>query len=122
MSLGALALLLALAGVYGVKSYVVSQRTREFGIRIAIGARPSDVLWLVLRDGMSLTAAGLAVGLPLAALAGLGLSRLLYQVSPLDPVVFVAGPVVLALAAMLAAWIPARRAMRIAPVTALRTE
>jgi putative ABC transport system permease protein len=58
----------------------------------------------------------------LAALAGLGLSRLLYEVSPLDPVVFVAGPAVLAVAAMLAAWIPARRAMRVAPVTALRTE
>jgi len=122
MSLGALALLLALAGVYGVKSYVVSQRTREFGIRVAVGARPTDVLWLVLRDGMTLTAIGLAVGLPLAALAGLGLSRMLYEVSPLDPVVFVVGPVVLAAAAMLAAWIPARRAMRVAPVTALRTE
>jgi putative ABC transport system permease protein len=122
MSLGVLALLLALAGVYGVKSYVVSQRTREFGIRVAVGARPSDVLWLVLRDGMTLTAIGLAVGLPLAALAGLGLSRMLYDVSPLDPVVFIAGPVVLAATAMLAAWIPARRAMRIVPVTALRTE
>jgi predicted permease len=122
MSLGALALLLALAGVYGVKSYVVSQRTREFGIRVAVGARPSDVLWLVLRDGLSLTAVGLAVGLPLAALAGLGLSRLLYEVSPLDPIVFIVGPVVLAAAAMLAAWVPARRAMRVAPVTALRAE
>jgi predicted permease len=122
MSLGALALLLALAGVYGVKSYVVSQRTREFGIRVAVGARPSDVRWLVLRDGMTLTAMGMAIGLPLAALAGLGLSRLLYEVSPLDPVVFVAGPAVLAVAAMLAAWIPARRAMRVAPVTALRME
>jgi hypothetical protein len=122
MSLGALALLLALAGVYGVKSYVVSQRTREFGIRVAVGAQPSDVRWLVLRDGMTLTAMGMAIGLPLAALAGLGLSRLLYEVSPLDPVVFVAGPAVLAVAAMLAAWIPARRAMRVAPVTALRME
>jgi putative ABC transport system permease protein len=71
---------------------------------------------------MTLTAIGLAVGIPLAALAGLGLSRMLYEVSPFDPVVFVIAPVVLAAAAMLAAWIPARRAMRIAPVTALRTE
>jgi predicted permease len=122
MTFGSLALLLALAGVYGVKSYIVSQRTREFGIRVAVGARPEDVLWLVLRDGLSLTAIGLAVGLPLAALAGLGLSRMLYEVSPLDPVVFVVAPIVLATAAMLAAWIPARRAMRVAPVTALRTE
>jgi ABC-type antimicrobial peptide transport system permease subunit len=122
MTFGGLALLLALAGVYGVKSYIVSQRTREFGIRVAVGARPADVLWLVLRDGLRLTGIGLAVGLPLAALAGLGLSRMLYEVSPLDPLVFVAGPVVLAAAAMLAAWIPARRAMRVAPVTALRTE
>ena len=122
MSLGALALLLALAGVYGVKSYVVSQRTREFGIRVAVGARPTDVLWLVLGDGLTLTAMGLAVGLPLAALAGLGVSRMLYEVSPLDPVVFVVAPVVLAAAAMLAAWVPARRAMRVAPATALRSE
>jgi predicted permease len=122
MSFGGLALLLALAGVYGVKSYIVSQRTREFGIRVAVGARPADVLWLVLRDGASLTAIGLAVGLPLAALAGFSLSRMLYEVSPLDPAVFVVAPIVLAAAAMLAAWIPARRAMRVAPATALRTE
>jgi predicted permease len=122
ISLGALALLLALAGVYGVKSYVVSQRTREFGIRAAIGARPGDVLWLVLRDGMWLTAAGLGIGLPLAALVGLGLSRLLYDVSPLDPLVFVAAPIALAVTATIAAWIPARRAMRVVPVTALRTD
>jgi predicted permease len=122
LSLGSLALLLAVAGVYGVTSYVVSQRTREFGVRVAVGARPRDVLWLVLRDGLSLTAIGVAIGLPLAALAGIGLSRLLNQVSPLDPVVFVAGPIALATAAMLASLVPARRATRIAPVTALRTD
>jgi predicted permease len=122
ISLGGLALILALAGVYGVKSYVVSQRTREFGIRVAVGARPTDVLWLVLRDGMMLTAVGLAIGLPLAALAGLGLSRLLYQVSPLDPIVFALGPLALAGSALFASWVPARRATRVAPVTALRAE
>jgi ABC-type antimicrobial peptide transport system permease subunit len=120
--LGGLALLLALAGVYGVKSYVVSQRVREFGIRVAVGAQPRDVLWLVLRDGVRLTAIGLAIGLPLAALAGWSLSRMLYEVSPLDPLVFVVGPMTLAIAATIAAWIPARRATRIAPVTALRAE
>jgi predicted permease len=122
ISLGALALLLAVVGVYGVKSYVVSQRAREFGIRVAVGARPADVLWLVMRDGLSLTAAGLAIGLPLAALAGLALSRLLYEVSPLDPVVFVVAPLALALTASVASWLPARRATRIAPITALRAE
>jgi predicted permease len=122
MTLGGLALLLALAGVYGVKSYVVSQRTREFGIRVAVGARPADVLWLVLRDGLVLTAVGLGIGIPLAAAAGFSLSRMLYQVSPLDPLVFVVGPVTLAIATTIAAWIPARRATRVAPVTALRTE
>ncbi len=121
-SLGLLALLLAVIGVYGVKSYVVSQRTREIGIRMAVGARPRDVLWLVLRDGLRLTLAGLAVGTPLAVIAGLGLSRLLYEVSPLDPIVFIAAPFTLAAAALLAAWLPARRAARVAPVTALRTE
>jgi predicted permease len=122
MTLGGLALLLALAGVYGVKSYVVSQRTREFGIRVAVGARPRDVMWLVLRDGLTLTAIGLGIGIPLAAAAGFSLSRMLYEVSPIDPIVFIAGPLTLAAAATLAAWIPARRATRVAPVTALRTE
>jgi predicted permease len=122
ISLGALALILALAGVYGVKSYVVSQRTREFGIRVAVGARPADVLWLVLREGLSLTAVGLAIGLPMAALAGLGLSRLLYEVSPLDPIVFAIGPLALGVSALFASWVPARRATRIAPVSALRME
>jgi predicted permease len=122
MTLGGLALLLALAGVYGVKSYLVSQRTREFGIRVAVGARPADVLWLVLRDGLRLTAIGLAIGIPLAGAAGFGLSRMLYQVSPLDPIVFLVAPITLAAASTVAAWIPARRATRVAPVTALRSE
>jgi len=122
ISLGGVALLLAIAGVYGVKSYVVSQRTREIGIRVAVGARPGDVLWMVLRDGLMLAGVGIAVGLVLAALAGLALSRLLYQVSPLDPVVFVVAPATLGAAAVVASWLPARRAMRVTPVIALRTE
>lgn len=122
MTLGGFALLLALAGVYGVKSYVVSQRTREFGIRVAVGARRTDVLWLVLRDGLTLTATGLAIGIPLALAAGVAVSRMLYEVSPVDPVVFVTGPVTMALAASLAAFVPARRATRVAPITALRAD
>jgi predicted permease len=122
ISLGAVALLLAVAGVYGVKSYVVSQRTREIGIRVAVGARPGDVLWMVLREGLMLAGVGIAIGLALAAIIGLALSRLLYQVSPLDPVVFVLAPALLAAAAAIASWLPARRATRVAPVTALRME
>jgi hypothetical protein len=122
ISLGSVALLLAVVGVYGVKSYVVSQRTREIGIRVAVGARPGDVLWMVLREGLALAGVGIAIGLVLAAAIGLALSRLLYQVSPLDPVVFALAPATLAAAAALASWLPARRATRVAPVTALRTE
>jgi hypothetical protein len=122
ISLGMLALVLAVVGVYGVKSYVVSQRTREIGIRMALGAAPADVLWLVLREGITLTGAGIAAGLPLAGLIGLASSRLLYDVSPLDPLVFALGPLALAAAAVFAAWLPARRATRLTPVTALRVD
>jgi predicted permease len=120
--LGALALVLAVVGVYGVKSYVVSQRTREIGIRMALGARSTDVLWMLVADGARLTAAGLAAGLPLAALAGLAASRLLYDVSPIDPVVFLVAPLTLATAALVAAWVPARRATRVTPMIALRID
>ena len=119
---GALALILAVVGVYGVKSYVVSQRTREIGIRMALGARPASVLWFVLREGVWLTVVGLAVGLPLAALAGSAMSGLLYQVSPLDPLVYALAPSILAAAAVAACYLPARRATHIMPLTALRTE
>jgi predicted permease len=119
---GALALILAVVGVYGVKSYVVSQRTREIGIRMALGARPMSVLWLVLREGVWLAAIGVVVGLPLAAIAGSALSGLLYQVSPLDPVIYAIAPAILATAAVAACYLPARRATHIMPLTALRTE
>ena len=122
LSVGLLALLLAVVGLYGVKSYLVSQRTREIGIRMALGARPADVLGMVLKDGAMLSAAGVALGLPLAALLGFGVSSMLYDVKPLDPVVFIAAPVSLAVAAMVATWLPARRATRVTPLTALRTD
>jgi ABC-type antimicrobial peptide transport system permease subunit len=109
-------------GVYGVKSYVVSQRTREIGIRMALGAPSSSVRWLVLREGVWLTAAGLAAGLPLAALIATTLGGLLYEVSAFDPLVFASAPAVLAAAALAACYLPARRATRIAPLIALRTE
>jgi predicted permease len=120
--LGVLALLLAVVGLYGVKSYIVSQRTREIGIRMALGAKPGDVLAMVLREGAALAAVGVALGIPLAALLGFGLSRLLYDVTPLDPIVFTAAPLLLASAALLATWFPARRATRVTPLTALRMD
>lgn len=119
---GVLALTLSVVGVYGVKSYVVSQRTREIGIRLALGARPTDVRWLVLRDGLWLTAIGLGAGVPLAAVLAQLLSKILYQVSPRDPAILIGAPLVLAAAAMLATWVPARRATRVAPLQALRAE
>jgi predicted permease len=122
LAFGALALLLAVVGLYGVKSYVVSQRTREIGIRMALGARPGDVLTMVLKEGAVLSAVGVLLGLPLAALLGFALSSLLYDVKPLDPLVFSLAPALLALSALAATWLPARRATRVTPLTALRTE
>ncbi len=119
---GGVALLLAIIGVYGVKSYVVSRRTREIGIRMALGATPSNVLWLVLREGLTLTLCGVGVGLLLAWGVARLLSGMLFEVSALDPVVFVVAPVILAASAMAASYIPALRATRVLPVTALRTE
>jgi predicted permease len=117
---GVLALSLAVVGLYGVKSYLVSQRTREIGIRMALGAASSDVLTMVLKEGAMLSAVGMLIGLPLAAILGRVLSGLLYDVKPLDPVVFLAAPAVLALACLIATWLPARRATRVTPMTALK--
>ena len=119
---GGVALMLAIIGVYGVKSYVVSRRTREIGIRMALGATPSDVLWLVLREGLALTLAGVGVGLLLAWGVARTLSGILYEVSALDPLVFAVAPLVLAASAMAASYLPARRATRVLPLTALRSE
>jgi ABC-type antimicrobial peptide transport system permease subunit len=119
---GALALLLATIGAYGLKAYEVSRRTREIGIRIALGATAGDVQRLVLREGMRTTILALGIGLLLAAGTGKLVSSMLYRVSPFDPIVLVVATVVLASAAMLACIIPARRATRIVPLEALRTE
>jgi predicted permease len=120
--LGALALLLAVVGLYGVKSYIVSQRTREIGIRMALGASPRDVLGMIVREGAALAAVGVALGLPLAALLGVALSSVLYDVKPLDPLVLTLATALLAGASLLATWLPARRATRVPPLTALRAE
>nr|ADC35920.1 permease [uncultured bacterium 59] len=119
---GALALLLATIGVYGLKAYDVSRRTREIGIRIALGATTGDVSRLILREGARTTIVGLAIGLLLAAGLGKLLSGILYKVSPVDPMTIVAATMVLTTAALLACYIPARRATRVAPLEALRTE
>ena len=119
---GVLALLLAVIGLYGVKSYIVAQRTREIGIRMALGAAGSDVMGMVLKEGAALAAAGVVLGLPLAAALGFAVSSMLYDVQPLDPVVFTIAPAALALAALIATWFPARRATRVTPLTALRAD
>jgi predicted permease len=119
---GVLALLLATIGVYGLKAYDVSRRTREIGIRMALGATAGDVKRLFVREGARTTVAGLVVGLALAAGIGKLASGLLYRVSPFDPLVLTVAAAVLATAAILAAYIPARRATRIVPLEALRAE
>jgi macrolide transport system ATP-binding/permease protein len=120
--LGLLAFILASMGVYGVMAYSVSQRTRELGIRMALGAQTSQVIQLVLRQGMLLTVIGLGVGL----FAAFGSTRLagslLYGVNPSDPVIFIGVTSLLAVAAFAACYFPARRALKINPVTALRID
>jgi putative ABC transport system permease protein len=119
---GAIALLLAVAGVYGVRALSVAQRTREIGIRIALGSSVRETLSLVLREGMRLTVAGAAIGLVLAALVGQALQGFLFDVSGLDPVVFALALAVLGTAVLAACWLPARRAARLQPLEALRHE
>jgi ABC-type antimicrobial peptide transport system permease subunit len=119
---GAIALLLAAVGVYGVISYGVAQRTQEIGIRMALGARHTDVLAMVVRHGAALAGIGLGVGLAGALLLSGMLSTLLFQVSPTDPPTLAGGLVVLSLVAILAAAIPALRAARTDPIVALRSE
>jgi putative ABC transport system permease protein len=117
-----IALLLAVIGVYGVKSYVVSRRTREFGIRIAIGAHPRAVLWQVLREGSRITALGIGIGLLLALGVGQLLQGFLYGVDAVEPAVLVTAPLLLFASSLLASYIPAVRATKVDPTVALRAE
>ncbi len=119
---GAIALLLAVMGVYGVMAYSVSQRTQEMGIRRALGAQNPDILKLVLRQGALLTGIGAVIGLALAAAATRGLATFLYGVSAFDPLIFAGVTVTLASAALAASVIPARRATTVDPIVALRAE
>jgi predicted permease len=120
MLFGALGALLAAVGLYGVVSFVVAQRTRELGVRIALGAQTKDVLGLVLRQGMRLVVIGLVVGAAAAVLATRFLASLMFGVSTLDPLVYVGMAVALAVIALLATYVPAMRAARVDPVEALR--
>jgi putative ABC transport system permease protein len=119
---GALALALASVGLYGVVSYSVTQRNREMGLRMALGAQQGAVLRMVIGEAMKLTIAGAAVGALAAAFAGRALSSELYGVRPGDPESFAGAIAMLLVVALLGAWIPARRAMRVDPVVALRDE
>jgi putative ABC transport system permease protein len=119
---GGLALVLAMIGIYGVMAYSVAQRTQEMGFRMAIGAGPRDVLWLVLRQGMLLAVLGAAAGVAAAVAVGRLIAGLLFGIRPYDPVTLTAVVLALCSVALLACYLPARRATRVDPLTALRTE
>jgi predicted permease len=119
---GGLALGLAVVGLYGVKAYSVARRTREIGIRMALGAQAGAVLRMIMREGSIMLFAGVALGLLLAMATAKILSGILYEVGALDPIAFTVAPLILITAALIATWLPARRATRIDPAQALRAE
>jgi ABC-type antimicrobial peptide transport system permease subunit len=119
---GGLALGLAVVGLYGVKAYSVARRTREIGIRMALGAQAGAVLRMIMGEGSIMLFSGVAIGLVLAIVTARILSGILYEVGALDPVAFSVAPLLLTVAALIATWLPARRATRIDPVQALRAE
>jgi predicted permease len=121
-SFGVLALVLAAVGIYGVMSYVVAGRTREIGLRMALGAQAGTVRRLILRQGMTLAIIGSMIGLAIALAATRFLKSLLYGVDAIDPVTFIGVTFLLGMVALLACWIPAIRASRVDPMVALRAE
>lgn len=121
-SFGALGLVLAMVGIYGVISYGVTQRTHEIGVRMALGAQPPNVLRMVIREGMLLAGMGIIAGVGGALALGRVLQSLLFEIKPTDPATFVGVSIALALVALAACYIPARRAMRVDPIVALKYE
>ena len=119
---GALALLLAAIGLYGVIAYAIQRRTHEIGIRMSLGAGPSTVLWMVLRGALGMAITGIAIGLMLSSWHSRLVTAQLYGVSPSDPMTFATACVVLATVAVLAASVPAWKASRVDPMVALRYE
>jgi len=118
----AMAVLLAALGIFGVMSYAVVQRSREIGIRVALGAHPRDVLRMVLRHALVLSVIGVAAGLAVALALSRAIGSLLFQLSPTDPATLAAVALLLTAVALLASWLPARRATRVDPLIALRSE
>jgi putative ABC transport system permease protein len=119
---GALALLISSVGLYAVVASRVSERTRELGVRMALGSTPRDVMWLVMRGGARLGVTGLVIGLLGSVVVARLMAALLYGMSPADPLTFALVPVLLAVIVLVATYIPARRAVKLDPVVALRNE
>jgi ABC-type antimicrobial peptide transport system permease subunit len=117
-----MALALSIIGIYGVISYAVSQRTREIGIRLALGAQRGSLSWMFIRSALVLTGIGAVIGICAATALTQSLRSLLFGITPLDPISYVTVPCVLIAAALLASYLPARRAASVDPMHALRTE
>jgi putative ABC transport system permease protein len=119
---GVVAILLSFLGVYGLKAYSVARRTREIGIRLALGATARDVVRMIIGEGARITVIGLAIGFIFAIAVGKIVGKFLYGVTGSDPVTFTLIPIALAIVALIACWLPARRATRVNPMTALRCD
>jgi len=117
-----LAVVLGIVGIYGVLSFLVSKRTREIGIRFALGAQRCDVVWLVMKEGAKFSLTGIALGIAAAFAGSRLLASQLFGVGPFDPITYVGVSVVMLLVTLLASYIPTRRAMRVDPLVALRYE
>ncbi len=122
LCLGLLAALLAAVGLYGVMAYMVARRTREIGIRMALGATQGNAQWLILREVVRMSLIGLAIGLPVAYAVGRLVESQLFGVKAGEPLVFVAATMLLAIVAIVAGWLPSRKAAGVDPMVALRYE